>query len=131
MTALTRDTWLPSLSTAVPEFQSVIDDHLAFNGEILDHLLFADLARFVLEAHATGQPELVDRILSWLDLALRTGDDAVQNLVSVSFVENIPGFESENLPFIETWPPALRVDADRLIPPSTRGSSGRLRRTKR
>ncbi len=62
---------------------------------MLPHLLFGDLTRFVLDAHARGDDDLVRRALAFLNKAFREGDDIVQNLVGMSFVENVgPGITS-------------------------------------
>ncbi len=78
-----------------PAFEALWDEHLADNHELLDHLLMADLGRFVA-AFFTGQPEPIGgapsesevrAIMGVLDSALANGDESTVNCVAVSFVE--------------------------------------------
>ncbi len=103
-----------ALRAAVPEFASSIEEHLADNDELLPHVLFGDLTRFVVAAHQRGEGDLVRRVLTFLDSALRDGDDKVQNLVEVSFIENVGPWDEAQKRFIASWPDALRAEADRL-----------------
>ena len=100
-----------ALRRAVPEFGAAIDEHVADHGGVLPHVLFGDLSRFVLAAHHAGDHELVSRSLAFLELALLEGDDGVQNLVAVSFVENVGPWDKSQESFIESWPEALRLEA--------------------
>lgn len=103
-----------ALWTAVPEFGEIIDEHLVDNdGELLLHVLFGDLTRFVLAADERGDHDVVARSLQFLDSALRHGDADVENLVAVSFVENNEPWDGQAWTFISTWPEALRAEAQR------------------
>jgi hypothetical protein len=104
---------LDALRTAVPEFGPAIEEHVARYEEPLPHVLFGDFTRFVLQAHQQGEQALVDRSLALLDGALRDGDEKVKNVVAVSFVENVGPWEESKQPFVRTWPPTLRREADR------------------
>ena len=101
---------LDELLVAVPEFGPTFDEHVADYG-ILPHVLFGDLTRFVLAAHERRDTEVESRSLAFLDWALREGDDDVENLVAVSFVENVD--QRQHRGFIATWPDALRAEAKR------------------
>jgi hypothetical protein len=101
------------LRAAVPEFGPTIDEHLADHHEVLLHVLFGDLTRFVVTAHARGDTDVGQRSLAFLDRALREGDEYVQNLVAVSFVENVGPWDPTHREFIESWPEALRAEAER------------------
>ena len=80
------------------------EDH----GEVLPHLLFGDLTRFLLRAHSRGQGDVVDRCVRFLERAARYGDEMVVELVAVSFVENVGPWEPEMSGFISTWPARLQ-----------------------
>jgi hypothetical protein len=86
---------------AVPEFASRVDDHIAVYGEVLPHVLVADLGQFVVTAHERGDRDLEQRALTLLDRALRDGDPDVQYAVAASFVE---GVGSEHPRWAATWP---------------------------
>ena len=110
---LTYEKVADQLADVVPEFTSTIQEHIADNGEVLQHLLFGDLTRFVVAAWEAGDKEVVARCLSFLEGAIMSGDEAVKNLVAVSFVENVGPWEKENSQFIRTWPTELRAEAHR------------------
>jgi hypothetical protein len=101
-----------ALRETLPEFAAAIDEHVADHDEVLPHVLFGDLTRFVLDAHQRGDDDLVRRALAFLDSALREGDDGVQNLVGVSFVENVGPWDADQAQFIASWPDALRLEAE-------------------
>jgi hypothetical protein len=114
-----------ALQRAVPRFGWVVREHVADYDDVLPHLLFGDLTRFVLAAHDAGDDGLVGQCLDFLDLALRDGDPAVQNLVAVSFVENVPPSDESRQGFIESWPEGLRREAEqqRAWTPGNKGSA--------
>jgi hypothetical protein len=75
---------------AVPELAPAYEQHLADNdGELLLHVLFGDLTRFVVAAQAGKDDALVTRSLSFVERLLVEGDEGTKNLVAVSFVENL------------------------------------------
>jgi hypothetical protein len=102
-----------ALRAAVPDFGSVIDQHIGAHDGVLPHVLFGDLTRFVLDAHERADAEVEQRCLEFLDHALKEGDELVQNLVAVSFVENVGPWDAEMAGFIASWPDALRSEATR------------------
>src|SRR5664279_369177 len=89
---------------AVPEFAATLDEQVQTFDELLPHVLFGDLTRFVSEAQNAGEDELVKRCLRFLDDALTHGDPKVANLVHVSSIEIMQPWDSENAPFIANWP---------------------------
>ncbi len=91
----------------------MLDEHIDTYGEVLSHILFGDLTRFVLQAYKEGDKALVERCLIFLDKALTDGDAEVQNLVAVSFVENTDPRDQASQLFISTWPEHLRAEAER------------------
>lgn len=78
------------LLRAVPAFRPDYDDHVRDNDEVLSHVLMGDLTRFFLKARADGDGEAVAACVAQLDRAIRTGDEDVQNVVCVSFLESLP-----------------------------------------
>ena len=106
--------FLDRLDAISPEIGRMISDHLVENeGELLLHLLVADVRRVVENAYQARDRELVRRCLAVLDEALRDGDDQVTNAVAVSFVEGI----AFDLPrrAIRSWPETLRNEAERML----------------
>lgn len=110
--ALTKASVVPALIAAAPELQPVLDEHLEdMSGELLPHLLFGDLTRYVTAAHGQGSGERVNRILQFLEDAIQNGDQYVKDLVAVSFIENIGVWEPEMASLVAALPPALRQEA--------------------
>ena len=61
MTAIAYDRIADELAVAIPEFAGEIEEHRADQGEVLPHLLFGDLVRFVERAAERGDWQLVHR----------------------------------------------------------------------
>lgn len=112
MTSLAYSEVANALRVALPEFGAAIDEHIAAFDEVFPHLLFGEMTRFVLDARERGEDDLVQRALVFLDDALRDGDDMVENLVEVSFVENVGPWDPDQAQFIASWPDALRLRAE-------------------
>jgi hypothetical protein len=70
-----------------------LDDHVAFNNELLPHVFFGDVTRFVVSGFAEHPERRADteKILVVLEEAMGSPDEDVQNLVSVSFCEKLLG----------------------------------------
>ena len=92
----------------------MVEEHVADQGgELLLHLLMGDLRRLAIAAFDRGDGDLLQRLLSVLDAALRDGDERVENAVAVSFVEDTGWWEPEMQPFMATWPNALQAEAEK------------------
>ncbi len=84
-----------------PRLKSIFDEHVSDNfGEVLPHLFFGDLTRYVISRlldvesgvgpkHADAEQEL-RALLNDLEDAYATGDEEIRELISVSFLENLP-----------------------------------------
>lgn len=101
---------LAELERDVPEVQRLVGEHLQDYGELLLHLLAADLLRYAIEAFDLGQTDVVPRLLVVLDRALLDGDDYVNNAIAVSFVEDTGCWDASMQPFIDSWPPGLQAE---------------------
>jgi len=102
------------LLQVVPEFEPQFVEHLDdMEGEILYHLLFEDLVRFVKAAGGRGDDEVVLRILTFVDQVFQDADAYVVNVVEVSFVESFEYWSPNVRAFIDTWPAALKTEFDR------------------
>jgi hypothetical protein len=110
---MTSTEFVEALLGVAAETRALVKEHLRDQyGEILLHLLIADLRRFLLAAFEQGDDRVLQRCLGLLDLALREGDDEVENAVAVSFVEDTGWWDPSMRTFIDTWPPALRAELD-------------------
>lgn len=106
--AMTADEFVQSLRARVPDATVIIEEHLEDNeGELLVHLLVADLLRFCIHAFDAGEVDLSGRCLDAVASALTAGDEHLRNAVEVSFVEHAwdapPGF-------LASWPEPLQVE---------------------
>ncbi len=76
----------------VPELRGMYQQHVQFNGELLPHVFLGEVCGYVEEqvrsGDVTGQG-LLRRIVDFFECAIASGDEDVQELISVSFVENL------------------------------------------
>ena len=97
MTNLTYDNFGTQLRREVPGFANVYDEHVADNDEVLPHALLGDLVRFLskeVELHGAKSIALTPA-MSLLEAGMGGPDPLLQELVAVSFVENLdPADES-------------------------------------
>jgi hypothetical protein len=79
------------LRNAVPGFDRVFDDHLRRHGELVPHLLMADLVRFLAgEVRIHGSRSRALRpAMALLERGMGSEDPRLQQLLAVSFVENL------------------------------------------
>lgn len=87
--------WLVARHTSLAP---ILAEHLSDNAELLPHVLFGDVTRYAadLARRAPGEPEADDalcRLLEDLDASMLPagGDDPVDDVIWVSFVENAQG----------------------------------------
>ena len=91
-----QKTLIDRLTELSPGLSEVLREHLAdMDGELLPHLFFGDLTRYVValcgraESSADAAREL-DAILGFLEERMARGTEPEDNLISVSFLENLP-----------------------------------------
>lgn len=81
-------TFSEELAHEFPVLAGLLREHLADYDEILPHVFMADVARRVLSGVKERR-----RIVNFLDQSLREQGDEIQNLIAVSFVENLSSKE--------------------------------------
>ena len=75
---------------AAPSLKPVLDEHLTDFDEMLPHLYFGDVSRWVSAEIAKPSPSPeVDALLKLLESSYPQAPDDVQNLIDVSFVEMV------------------------------------------
>jgi hypothetical protein len=87
-----------SIAARFPRLAPLLEEHIEDNSsEVLPHLFFGDLTRYVLSllAAATGENEFAPRlelrkILEFLEETYASNDQELQELISASFLENLP-----------------------------------------
>lgn len=102
------------LLQAVPEVRDLYEEHMEdYDGDLLLHLFVARVRDTAIAAFDAGDRELAARICEVFALGLIEGDDGVENVVSVSFVEDTPWWDPKRRRFVKSWPKALRLEAER------------------
>lgn len=95
---LTYESFVDPMLVSVPELRPVVDEHLKDCEEILPHILMGDITRFVIDLHRRSkcEPKTTDeyedtilRTVRFLVDLFTSSDTRLQNLVSVSFLENL------------------------------------------
>jgi hypothetical protein len=68
----------------------ILDEHLRDNeGEVLPHLVMADVIRWLVEHRSTHEDEC-RRVLDWLEHEFSRGPEEVRDMIAVSGVEMLP-----------------------------------------
>ena len=104
--------FIERLVVRYPGLKPLFDEHVSDNfGEVLPHLFFGDLTRYALALFADVQERTdVDtqaeselrRLLNDLEDAYADAQEEIQELISVSFLENLPR-PGEARSGVRTW----------------------------
>ena len=89
MTALSFSTFFDVVLQRLPSFHPVYSQHLEDYDGLLEHVLMADLARYVIAEFRSGQIETVSTALEILESAAVSFDERLRELVVASFLENL------------------------------------------
>lgn len=98
------------LSGIEPSLGALERSHLEEYGELLPHVLMADVTRFFVQQVREGSDSsraIAARVAAALEAALKLGDDSAKELVLASFVENLVG-EEPTARIHESLPEELR-----------------------
>src|SRR5688572_17197555 len=104
----TIDDLVRDLVDAAPELDAVLQEHLADNDELLPHVLFGDVTRWLGE-HGPNAA-----VLAVLEHHMAAGDDDVQNVLAVSFLENLVAGEPSDDAIRAALGPRLRAELDAI-----------------
>jgi hypothetical protein len=106
--------FITELLAKVPELRPRYLEHLDDNfGELLPHVFFGRVTAWAVEQHAATKrgsaaaEEALTRLLNFLESGYPDGDSKVQNLIAVSFLENLPNSREENWEIRRRLGPAL------------------------
>ena len=120
---ITQRNFAGILLERVPEAREELDDHLDAYGELLLHLLAADLLHLATRLYHSGEPEELQRLLEFVDDCLSQGDAYVENAIQASFVESVGAYSEETPGFIASWPAGLLAERERQLNWSPRSES--------
>lgn len=84
------------LARSIPELEPLLRDHEARNfGDLLPHVFFGDVTRFVMELHNDAEAgslaaeRTLGAILTALEDGMRGSDDDITELIGASFLDNL------------------------------------------
>jgi hypothetical protein len=103
MTEVTYARFPEQLRTQVPGFDRIYDEHVRDYDEVLPHVLLGDLVRFLLDevrVQGTRSTALREAMIL-LERGMGSADPKLQELVAVSFLENLDP-EEQAFPAIRT-----------------------------
>lgn len=92
------DTLFKKLMKEIPEFKPVYKEHIDYYEGLLPHVLMGDFTRFVVDNYRRGiaaeadserHMDVVRRSLDFMERVMASPDLKLQELVSVSFLENL------------------------------------------
>src|SRR3954451_11308068 len=110
---ITGDSLAQRLATEVPQARTVVDDHVRRWGYAGDpYLLMDDIQAVALAMYRDGSRESLARLLAVLADGPVDGDFDVRAAIRNEFIGYLPPWTSEMKPFVATWPPALREEAN-------------------
>jgi hypothetical protein len=92
----------------------MLDDHIAFNDEVLPHVFFGDVTRYIVKGFDLRSPNRAEacQLLALFERGLEEGDEDVDNLICVSFLEGLP-VEEQYHRIRGAMGPLLRTEATR------------------
>jgi hypothetical protein len=80
---------MAELVEKVPFARPVYEQHLRDNGEVLPHVLMADLRRMFVNLVQAGDDDDVKRFLEAIEALASSPADSIRNVVDVSFIEDL------------------------------------------
>ncbi len=95
----------------VPELKSVYDEHIDDYDELLEHVFMGDVTRFAESLYRRDpNSECLTKLFNFIDKAYLTEDKKLQELISVSFLENLSQNEESYLGIKQLLSDALRCE---------------------
>ena len=109
-----------SMAARFPGLEPVLAEHIKDNQEILPHLFFGDMTRYALSSVRVGRPDQtpeLHRLLDLLEEAFSGGDEELQELIAVSFLENLQSTGDKGAHIITMLGPNLTKQWHLIWPP--------------
>jgi hypothetical protein len=99
---------IEQLVAAHPALTPVLDDHREYYGEMLPHIIMADIVRWLVD-HRGEDPRVWLSVLAWMEARYSEGPEDVRNLIAVSGVDEIPDPGQPGAELRALLGPALRA----------------------
>ncbi len=98
------------------DLRALLDEHMAeHRGEVLPHVFMGDVTRWVVSIAADSQRHNeLRRILQLLENEFERGDEPVRELISVSFLENLPLGGKPRSDIVQALGPNLAGELNRM-----------------
>jgi hypothetical protein len=94
---------MTELARCLPEANALLAEHVGDYGELLPHVLMADVRRLFVDLADAGEDEKVATLLAAVERLAVSSDDGVRNIVEVSFVGDLVlGMDAQSRRAIET-----------------------------
>lgn len=106
-----------ALAHRFPALLGVFEEHLEEQrGEVLPHVFMADVTRWLVGRFikAGDSDALLGDILGFMENAFGSDEEQVQELLAVSFLENLPRFGESGFEIRSILGPALKEELRRL-----------------
>ena len=84
--------FVQSLVSTNPSLEPIYAEHLKEYDELLPHVFFGDVTRWIIDNFETDQAS-IHKVIDFLDRGYYYGSDEVNELISVSFFENFENTE--------------------------------------
>jgi hypothetical protein len=117
MTDISNITFPRLLREQIPGFDRIYDEHVHDNDDVLPHLLLGDLVRFLSdEVHRYGDGcAALGPAMDLLEQGMTSTDPKVQELVAVSFLENLDPQDPSFPAIARLFGPGLREQYDKYL----------------
>lgn len=79
---------MSDLADAVPALRPILDDHASYYDEVLPHVVMADYRDVLVELVESGDDGAVTAFLDVVERLAGSTNDAVRNVVAISFLED-------------------------------------------
>lgn len=79
-----------SLAERFPDLRPLLAKHREDHDGTLPHVFMGDVSRWFIDEYRTGHRETIEAMAAWLDDRYPSAGAAVQNVIDVSFLENLP-----------------------------------------
>jgi hypothetical protein len=79
---------MSDLADAVPALRPILDDHASYYDEVLPHVVMADFRDVLVELVESGDDGAVTAFLDVVERLSGSANDAVRNVVAISFLED-------------------------------------------
>lgn len=92
----------------------LLRDHLEFYDGVLPHVFLGEVTRWVLERASQPDDSEVARVLAFIEECFAAGGEHERELISVSFLENLPRRGEPGAELRDRLGPQLMHQLDRL-----------------